>query len=146
MEGILPPKIEDTFVRELLDVKKECICGTDLSSGNARQKLIKLLEERKLKEGVAKEANELRYELNPLLKQTKEFDEKSNNFVNKIKQLNERFKDKNGELNEISAQLKQYGEIGKDELLNKERERENLNEAIKDNIEKVASLKANFDN
>ena len=146
MEGVLPPKIEDTFVNELLNIKKECICGTDLSSGKARQKLIKMLEERTLKEGVAKEANELRYELNPLLKQTKEFTERSGYFLNKIKNLDERLKEKNGELNEISAQLKKYGEFSKDDLLNKEKVREDLDDAIKENIEKIATFKANSDN
>jgi len=146
MEGILPPKIEDTFVRELLDVKKECICGTDLSSGKAREQLIKMLEDRKLKEGVAKEANELRYELNSLLKLTKGFDEKSGSYINKMRGLNERYKEKNGELNEITAKLKKYGEFSKEDLINKERERENFNGAIQECIEKIASLKASMDN
>jgi DNA sulfur modification protein DndD len=145
MEGILPPKIEDTFIRELLEIKKECICGTDLKDGKARQKLITMLEERKLKEGVAKEANELKYELNPLKKQIDEFNERSRIFVNRLRGLNERLKEKNGKLNEISTKLKKYGELSQEDLLNKERERENLDEAIKDNIEKIARFQVKLD-
>jgi DNA sulfur modification protein DndD len=141
MEGILPPKIEDTFVKELLDIKKECICGTKLDKGEARQKLIKMLEDRKLKEGVSKEANELKYQLNPILKDIGEFDKKNKSLVTKIDSLKKRLKESNDGLNEVSAQLKKFGEFSKEDLLNKEKERDSFNEAISENIEKITALK-----
>jgi DNA sulfur modification protein DndD len=145
MEGILPPKIEDTFVRELLDIKKECICGTKLDAGAARQRLIKLLEDRKLKEGVAKEANELKYELNPLLRQVETAGNKEKTLVVRIETLKDRLKKTDDELKEVSAKLKKYGEVSKNDLLNKEKERDTLNEAIRENIEKIAALKLKGD-
>lgn len=145
IEGVLPPKIEDTFIKELLDIKKECICGTKLDAGKARDKLKKLLEDRKLNEGVAREANELKYELNHILKLVEGFDEKNKSLFRKIVELNKHLKDNNDALNEVSTQLKKFGDLSAQDLLNKEKERDGYNEAIRESIVKITGMKFRID-
>ncbi len=119
--------------------------GTKLDEGKAREKLKKLLEERKLKEGVANEANELKYELNHTLKLIDGFDEKNKLLLQKIAELNKHLKGNNDALNEISAQLKKYGDLNAQDLLNKEKERDTYNDAIRENIEKITGFKIRMD-
>ena len=61
-EGILPPKIKDTFLHEILN-KEICICGNNISKGTkSRDKVMHLLEKAAYS-GISNLCTELRYEL-----------------------------------------------------------------------------------
>lgn len=66
-EGILPPKIQETFIRELLETGK-CICGNDISADpHSREMVERLLNKAKYSE-ISDICTELKYELEPMLK------------------------------------------------------------------------------
>ena len=65
-EGELPPKIKETFLKEMLD-GGQCMCGNDISVGQtARQKIIQLLGKAQYSE-ISEMCTELKYELKPIL-------------------------------------------------------------------------------
>lgn len=65
-EGELPPKIKETFLKEMLD-GGQCMCGNDISVGQtARQKITQLLEKAQYSE-ISEMCTELKYELKPIL-------------------------------------------------------------------------------
>ncbi len=69
-EGILPPKIRDTFIQELLEAGR-CICGNDISDGTmSRQNISNLLKKAQYSQ-ISEICNDLKYELNPLRKTDK---------------------------------------------------------------------------
>ncbi len=61
-EGILPPKIKDTFLKELLDAGT-CICGNDISAGHtSRARVNDLLTKAQYSE-ISEVCTDLKYEL-----------------------------------------------------------------------------------
>lgn len=66
MDGTLPPKIRDTFLKELLESGR-CICGNDISNGlPSRDKVQRLFESAKYSE-ISNICSELKHELSPIL-------------------------------------------------------------------------------
>ena len=65
-EGVLPPEIQDTFLRELLE-KGKCICGSDISAGHpSREKVIQLSKKAQYS-GISGICLDLNYALKPIL-------------------------------------------------------------------------------
>ena len=65
-DGELPPKIKETFLKEMLD-GGQCMCGNDISVGQtARQKITQLLGKAQYSE-ISEMCTELKYELKPIL-------------------------------------------------------------------------------
>lgn len=144
LEGELPPKIEDTFIQELID-KKKCICGTDLTKGHAKECLEKILKERKLKEGVSTHANALRYSLISINKDLRNFNSSSTALCSGLIDLKDRLKLKKDKLLEKTAQREKFGkDNNEEEIQKKESELREFKAAIEVCIEKIAGFKINL--
>jgi DNA sulfur modification protein DndD len=105
-KGELPPKMKETFAKELLD-KGECICGTDISEERgraARQKVINLLNEVRIS-AISEDLTSLKYDLNPMLKEAYDFIENQDASRKKIAELDQQFHDAQNELREIGTRL-----------------------------------------
>ena len=65
-EGVLPPKIQEPFVRDLL-AKGTCICGGDISHGNpSRGRIMKHLNQARYSQ-ISDICTELKFKLEPML-------------------------------------------------------------------------------
>ena len=103
-KGEIPPKMKETFVRELLE-KGQCICGTSLSRDcPARQKVANLLKEVRISE-IYEELTSLKYELNPLLKQTMSFASDQDKLRKRISDTERQFDTTKTQLRDVSAKL-----------------------------------------
>ena len=103
-KGEIPPKMKETFVRELLE-KGQCICGTDISrESSARQKVANLLKEVRISE-IYEELTSLKYDLNPALREATEFIKPQDILRKKIAELEQQFQDARIELREVSSRL-----------------------------------------
>ena len=97
-KGDLPPKMKDTFVKEILE-KGECICGNDISHESlARQRVTSFLKESKISE-IYEELTDLKFELNPLLK-------KVDDFVPTQDKVRSKFLENQGKISTTKIQLK----------------------------------------
>lgn len=65
-EGILPPKIKDTFLKELLDTGK-CICGNDISNETPSRKSVQSHLQKAQYSEINEICTELKFELKPVL-------------------------------------------------------------------------------
>lgn len=65
-EGILPPRIKDTFIKEILD-GGQCICGCDVSPGTEHRAKVESLLDAAQYSSIGTICTELRFELKPLL-------------------------------------------------------------------------------
>ena len=66
-EGVLPPKIQEPFVRDLLD-KGTCICGSDISHGNpSRGRIMEHLNHARYSQ-ISDICTELKFKLEPMLR------------------------------------------------------------------------------
>lgn len=65
-EGILPPKIKDTFINEILD-GGQCICGCDISAGTEHRAKVEALLKTAQYSAINTICTEIRFELKPLL-------------------------------------------------------------------------------
>ncbi len=66
MDGTLPPKIRDTFLKELLEIGR-CICGNDISSGLPSRDNVQRLFESAKYSAISNICTELKHELSPIL-------------------------------------------------------------------------------
>lgn len=124
-KGLLPPKIQDTFVKDLLE-EGVCICGRPLEENSeCRAKLMKLIEGVFSKD-TAEDTREGRYTIKDLLKKVNfvpEYTALSNTLDNK----NSEFDTVNNKLDEISSILSAFNE---EDIKNKEQERIQYNQRI----------------
>lgn len=103
-KGDLPPKMKDTFVKELLETG-ECICGCDISQESiARQKVAGFLKEAKISE-IYGEITDLKFELNSLFKQSIDFPAKQDKLRIQLSKLQSAITDIKTELKGISVRL-----------------------------------------
>lgn len=65
-EGVLPPKIQEPFVRDLLE-KGTCICGGDISHEPSRGKIMKHLNQARYSQ-IGDICTELKFKLKPMLR------------------------------------------------------------------------------
>ena len=102
----LPPKIEKTFVGELLE-HETCICGRGLKvkdDASARKELEKLLAETDYS-SIASEATTLRYQLKTLLGETEKAKDQIKIFEEKIQGLETSLLEKQKQLKEVNVQI-----------------------------------------
>jgi len=102
-QGKLPPKIQDTFIEELLE-KGECICGEDLTEDH-REHLLSLQQEMST---VVETNLEGKMAIPGMLQDAEEHAETLIEKRQKLAKLEEKERQKNKELNEISEQLKAH--------------------------------------
>lgn len=102
-QGKLPPKIQDTFIDELLE-KGECICGEELTEDH-REHLLSLQQEMST---VVENNLEGKMAIPGLLQDAEEDAETLIEKRQKLADLEEKERKKNKELNEISEQLKAH--------------------------------------
>jgi len=102
-QGKLPPKIQDTFIEELLE-KGECICGEDLTEDH-RKHLTSLQEEMST---VVENNLEGKMAIPGLLRDAHEDAETLIDKRQKLAELEDKERQTNKELNEISEELKAH--------------------------------------
>jgi DNA sulfur modification protein DndD len=148
-KGDLPPKMKETFVKELLE-KGQCICGNDIScDSNARQKVAGFLKEAKISE-IYEELTSLKYELNPLLVKATNFENEQNklrgalsNYEAKTVETKTKIKDIHARLNGINVEEISNLELTRSKL---DQNRSNIIVDIKLLEEKIKSVLASIDN
>ena len=102
-QGKLPPKIQDTFIEELLE-KGECICGEQLTEDH-REHLLSLQEEMST---VVENNLEGKMAIPGLLQDAHEDSETLIDKRQKLAELEDKERQTNKELNEISEELKAH--------------------------------------
>jgi DNA sulfur modification protein DndD len=103
-KGDIPPKIAQTFVKELLE-KGECICGTNTEANiEARRRLEELLKKARISE-IYEEILGLKYDLNPIKERVADFLEEQNTLRKNIMSLEQEKDGVKRELQEISTKL-----------------------------------------
>lgn len=103
-KGEIPPKIKDTFIKELLE-KGECICGTDISdSCKERRRVASLLKEARISE-IYEEVTDLKYELSDVQKKALNFIDLQGDIRKKIADLEQQLESMKRNLREISTRL-----------------------------------------
>lgn len=125
-EGELPPKIKETFLKEMLD-GGQCMCGNDISVGQtARQKITQLLEKAQYSE-ISEMCTELKYELKPIL----EIDNIKAELVELEKDMLKHaklIKKKQDDLDELNARIRN---VDNEQIRKISNEKTILNEGIK---------------
>ena len=125
-EGELPPKIKETFLKEMLD-GGQCMCGNDISVGQtARQKITQLLGKAQYSE-ISEMCTELKYELKPIL----EIDNIKAELVELEKDMLKHaklIKKKQDDLDELNARI---GNVDNEQIRKISNEKTILNEGIK---------------
>ncbi|MDG7044845.1 MAG: AAA family ATPase [Nitrososphaerota archaeon] len=102
--GELPPKIRETFIKELLE-KGECICGTDISKpGPQRTNVEKHLHPMSFS-SIADEINNGRYELGSLIKNANSFADDIDEPTKDLRRLKENWTSMTERKKEISTKL-----------------------------------------
>jgi DNA sulfur modification protein DndD len=102
----LPPKIQATFLEELLS-KGKCICGTDLSSKenySKKEKLEALLKKARYS-NIVNETLELKYLLKNLLREGQDSDKRITEFELKLNELDDQVNENQKKLKEIMTQI-----------------------------------------
>jgi len=128
-KGEIPPKMKETFVRELLD-KGECICGSDISKENAaRRKVTHLLDEVHISQ-ISEDLLNLKYELSPMLRGVARFIGEQDRYRKRIAEFQRQYEQARVNLREIETKLEGINveevhnlEIARQQL---ERQKENL--------------------
>ena len=125
-EGELPPKIKETFLKEMLD-GGQCMCGNDISVGQtARQKITQLLGKAQYSE-ISEMCTELKYELKPIL----EIDNIKAELVELEKDILKHaklIKKKQNDLDEVNARIRN---VDNEQIRKISSEKTGLNEDIK---------------
>ncbi len=133
-KGILPPKIRDTFIQELLD-RKECICGNDISDGKPRMKISNMLHDAQYSQ-ISDICNELKYELSPHLS-TDGMIEDLKKRQSGILSLKKKIVDHTNQLEECEAKI---GRTGGESTKKLAEEKDCLREELDAKILKLGSL------
>ena len=100
-KGELPPKMKDTFVKELLETGM-CICGCDISHESPeRQKVASFLNEAKISQ-IHDDLTELKYQINPITKQVGDFISTQNQFRTKMSEIDSKITEAKTKLKDVS--------------------------------------------
>ena len=100
-KGELPPKMKDTFVKELLETGM-CICGCDISHESPeRQKVPSFLNEAKISQ-IHDDLTELKYQINPITKQVGDFISTQNQFRTKMSEIDSKITEAKTKLKDVS--------------------------------------------
>ncbi|MEM2613009.1 MAG: AAA family ATPase [Nitrososphaerota archaeon] len=103
-KGEIPPKIKQTFVKELLE-RGTCICGTNITTNNeAKQRLEELLKRVRISE-IYEDILELKFALVPVRERIENFMEKQNSLRKEIHLLEQKKEEMKTQLQEISTRL-----------------------------------------
>lgn len=135
-QGKLPPKIQDTFIEELLE-KGECICGEELTEDH-REHLLSLQQEMST---VVENNLEGKMAIPGIQQDGQEDVEKLIEKRQKLAELEEKERQKNKELNEISEQLKAH-DIPEDVDVQKQ---EKLRSEFEDQLEDLQEQKGKLE-
>lgn len=141
--GKLPPKIEATFITELLK-KEECICGVDLSSKvhkDNKKKLEDLLKNNEKYSNLAEDTINLRYALHTIMKEGEKYDEISGGFQTKIRKIEEDYAEKQKLLTEVKTKI---GSVDSDKIRAIHNEREKLESMITEYNSRIGRAKENI--
>lgn len=136
-EGILPPKIKDTFLKELLDGGK-CICGGDISDGTSSRMHVSRLLQNAQYSGISEICTELRFELKQIL----ETDDIKSDLTKKEQDMlahADRRKQKREELADLEAKI---GNIDDELIKQRHNEKRSLDDEIAEMNQTLGSKKA----
>jgi len=102
----LPPKIQATFLEELLK-KNKCICGTDLSKeeNKARREKLEQLLNKSRYSGIVNDTMELKFALKNSSRDMRDVQEKITDFELKMKKIEEEIEENQKRLKEIVTKI-----------------------------------------
>ncbi|MBI4555838.1 MAG: hypothetical protein HY715_09325 [Planctomycetes bacterium] len=140
----LPPKIQSTFLEELL-AKNECICGTDLGkkeNHSRREKLEQLLKKSKYSI-IVDDTLSLKYALKEIMRDSQGAGAKITDYELKLKDLEDKMTELQEKLKEIITQI---GSIDSVKIKAIHKEREEYKEAIYENRGRYGNLEQTIKN
>jgi len=139
----LPPKIEATFIEELLK-KGVCICGSDLNMDNnmeKRKRLEKIISENAKYSNITENLINLKYSLVNMRKAEDDFNNKSIEYEKTIKEIEDENKGCQARLKDVKTKL---GEIDIEKVQKINTERDNVNRALNQADSEIGQLKENI--
>ena len=117
-KGVLPPKIKDTFIRDLLE-SETCICGRSLERGSQCRIILENLLNEMVASDIANDAVDGKYRINNILQKL--------NFENEYSELSDDVQKADNELDAIKEALAEISEkisvFDIDEIKEAERDR-----------------------
>lgn len=134
--GELPPKIQQTFIEELLK-NNECICGVSLEHNvESKKKLESLLEKAKLSD-LVNDAMQMKYTLNPLLRELEHMPDLINKYEMSITNSESEYEVKQKELAEVKNNI---GSIDVDKIRGMQQTREKVSLLLKEQSSRIGRL------
>ena len=134
--GELPPKIQQTFIEELLK-NNECICGVSLDhNSESRKKLEGLLEKAKLSD-LVNDTMQMKYTLNPLLRELDIMPDIINKHELAITNSEAEYELKQKELAEVKNNI---GNIDVEKIKGMQQTREKVSYLLKEQSAKIGRL------
>ncbi len=140
----LPPKIQSTFLEELL-AKDECICGTDLSkkeNHSKREKLEQLLKKSKYS-AIVNDTLNLKYSLKGVIRDSHDASVKITDYELKLKDIEDKITDLQKKLKDVITQI---GSIDSVKIKAIHEERQKYKEAIYEYKGRAGSLEQTIRN
>lgn len=135
-EGELPPKVRESFLRELLK-KGKCICGSDISKGEGRRKIIEKLEASSMVTKLDNAVSSIKYDLKSLLESLHNFSKDKLELGKEIKNLEQKRESLEEKLRDVRTRLKELDIERVRSLMNQKEDYERQKESI---IEKKSEL------
>ncbi len=139
----LPPKIETTFIEELLK-KGRCICDADLNDpeNHAKKKKLKaLLDDNAKYSDLIEEAITLRFSLSGMLNSLSNYDKMISEYDSKIRKLEEEYRVMQQDLTEIKTKI---GNIDSNKINAIHNQREELSNAVREYTARIARVEENI--
>ena len=128
-KGELPPRIKDTFLRGLLK-KGECICGSDISKGKGKQKIIRELEASSVASKLDESVTSIKYDLKEPLEREKNFFEEKLRLGKAIRECERDIEKSKEELRGVRSKLKELKIEKIEKLIEQKEDYENQKDDI----------------
>ncbi len=134
--GELPPKIQQTFIEELLK-NNECICGVSLEHNHeSKKKLENLLEKAKLSD-LVNDAMQMKYTLTPLLRDLEHMPDSIGKYEKAIAGYESEYELKQKELAEVKNNI---GNIDVEKIKGMQQTREKVSMLLKEQSSRIGRL------
>ena len=103
-KSLLPPKMQETFLEELL-AKNECICGTCLKDNEDKRKKLEQLMEEVRYSNIADDTTTLKYIWKTALKDGEQFLERAQKYEKEIREYENNYVENQNLLKEINTKI-----------------------------------------
>lgn len=138
--GRIPSPYNEEFVKDVLEAE-ECICGAKLLPGSPESKKVASLLEKAANQVMRDRVSKVRARLTTLKNELVKAPGRLTNAKRRLAEANEEFATAEAQLSEISEKLKG---INFEDIAERERRREELNNELQDINRKIGSLSTNI--